>query len=165
MTPLSERLDRYIAPVKNVVLTIAAATLAIMMFMTALDVALRYIFSSPIPGGLELMEYMMAVLVPFAVTITAYQRAHVGVDLVMERFPLKVRSIVAAVTTAMMLVFYALITWQCAIHTVEQYHSGMTSAVLLIPIYPFVASLTVAFGLLTLVTLIECIENLTEVQN
>lgn len=165
MTTLSERLDRYFVPVKNVVLTIAAATLAVMMFMTALDVALRYIFSSPIPGGLELVEYMMAVLVPFAVTITAYHRAHVGVDLVMERFSHKVRAMVAAVTSAMMLVFFALITWQCATHIVEQYHSGMTSAVLLIPIYPFVASLTVAFGLLTIVTLIECIEKMTEVLN
>ena len=158
-------LDDFVKPVKSGFLAIAAFTLAVMMFLTALDVALRYVFSRPIPGGLELVEYMMAVVVPFAVTIAAYEKAHVGVDLIMDRFPTTVQNVVAAVTTTLMLVFFILITWQCFVHIAEQYRSGLTSAVLLIPHYPFVASLTAAFALLTVVTLIDLFRHVSKVLN
>lgn len=156
------RVDRVIKPVKNLFLAVASAILAVMMFMTALDVALRYLFSSPIPGGLELMEYFMAILIPFAVMITGYNKAHVGVDLIMERMPISLQRWAACITSAMMVVFFGLITWQCSLHIVEQYHSGLTSAVLLIPHYPFVASLTAAFALLTVITFFQFIEYVIE---
>ncbi len=152
-----------IRPIKNIFLAVASVTLALMMFLTALDVALRYLLNRPIPGGLELVEYMMAMVIPFAVTITAYRKAHIGVDLVMDRFSLTTRSYVACVTSALEFVLFALITWQGIAHIVEQYHSGLTSAVLLIPHYPFVASLAVAFGLLTLISLMHLFENLIKV--
>jgi TRAP-type C4-dicarboxylate transport system permease small subunit len=158
-------LDAFVKPIKGGFLAIAAFTLAVMMLLTALDVVLRYLFSSPIHGGLELVEYMMAVVVPFAVTIAAYEKAHVGVDLIMDRFSSTVQNVVAVVTTALMLVFFILITWQCFIHIAEQYHSGLTSAVLLIPHYPFVASLTAAFALLTVITLIDLLRYLSKVLN
>jgi TRAP-type C4-dicarboxylate transport system permease small subunit len=155
-------LDKVIRPVKRIALVLATTALAVMMFLTALDVGLRYIFNSPIPGALELVEYLMAVMVPFALTITAFNKAHIGVELIMERFSEQVRLYVACVTHLMITGLYALITWQSLLYIFEQQSSGMTSAVLLIPNYPFVASLTVAFALLSLITLMHFIENLTE---
>lgn len=160
---LSDSLNKVISPVKSVALVLAAASLAVMMFLTALDVGLRYIFNSPISGALELVEYLMAVTVPFALTITAFNRAHIGVELVMERFPEGVRRYVACVTHLMVTALYALIAWQSLLYIFEQRDSGMTSAVLLIPTYPFVASLTGAFVLLSLITLTHFLEKLTEV--
>lgn len=159
---ISVEMGKRIAPVKNIFLVLSAACLALMMFLTALDVGLRYIFNSPISGALELVEYMMAVVVPFAVTVAAFEKAHIGVDLIMERFPKKIRIYVACLTNLMIFVLYALIAWQSFLNIFEQYNSGMTSAVLLIPNYPFVASLTAAFGLLSLITLMHFFEKLTE---
>lgn len=152
-----------VMPVKNIFLVLSASSLAMMMFLTALDVGLRYIFNSPISGALEVVEYMMALIVPFALTITAFNKAHIGVDLVVERFPLRFRMVVACVTNLMVFALYAVITCQNFLNIPEQYDSGMTSAVLLIPHYPFVASLTAAFALLSLITLMHFFENLSEV--
>lgn len=154
-----------ISPIKNLFLAISGACLALMMFLTALDVGLRYIFNRPISGALELVEYMMAVIVPFALTVTAYEKAHIGVELVMDRFSLGFRLIVACMTDLLAFVLYALITWQGFLYIFEEYNSGMTSAVLLIPSYPFVASLTVAFALFSLITLMHFFENLTKVNS
>jgi TRAP-type C4-dicarboxylate transport system permease small subunit len=154
---------KIIQPVKNIFLALSAACLALMMFLTALDVGLRYLFNSPIPGALELVEYMMALIVPFALAITAFEKAHIGVELVMDRFPRRLRACVACVTDIMVFALYGLITWQSFLFIFEQYDSGMTSAVLLIPQYPFVASLTAAFALLSLITLMRFLENLNEV--
>lgn len=160
---IPESMGKMILPVKNFFLVLSAACLALMMFLTALDVGLRYIFNSPIPGALELVEYMMAVIVPFALTITALHKAHIGVELIMDRFPKQFRAYVACVTNLMVFALYGLITWQSFLNIFEQHDSGMTSAVLLIPNYPFVASLTAAFALLSLITLMRFFENLTEV--
>ncbi len=152
-----------ILPVKKTFLVLSTVCLALMMFLTALDVGLRYLFNSPIPGALEVVEYMMALIVPFALTITAFERAHIGVELVMDRFPKRFRACVACVTNLMVLALYALITWQSFLFIFQQHDSGMTSAVLLIPQYPFVASLTAAFALLSLITFLHFLDNLTEV--
>jgi TRAP-type C4-dicarboxylate transport system permease small subunit len=161
--PIATTMQKFIAPVKNLFLVLAATSLALMMFLTALDVGLRYIFNRPISGALELVEYFMAVLVPFALTITAFKKAHIGVELIMERFSAGVRRYVACATHLAVTALYALITWQSFLYIFEQQESGMTSAVLLIPNYPFVASLTAAFALLSLIALMHFIEKLTEV--
>lgn len=161
--PISGCMDKIILPVKKIFLALSAICLALMMFLTALDVGLRYIFNSPIPGALELVEYMMALIVPFALTITAFKKAHIGVELVMDHFPKRFRTCVACVTNLTVFALYGLITWQSFLFIFQQHDSGMTSAVLLIPQYPFVASLTVAFALLSLITLMHFVENLTEV--
>ncbi|MGD9369163.1 MAG: TRAP transporter small permease [Desulfobacteraceae bacterium] len=160
---ISGGMGKIIRPVKKIFLALSAVCLALMMFLTALDVGLRYIFNSPIPGALELVEYMMALIVPFALTITAFEKAHIGVELVMDRFPKRLRACVACVTNLMVFTLYGLITWQSFLYIFEQRDSGMTSAVLLIPQYPFVVSLTAAFALLSLITLMHFLENLTEV--
>lgn len=156
-------LDRLTRPVKSLFSAIAATVLAAMMFLTALDVGLRYIFNSPLPGALELVEYMMALMVPFAVVVAAYHKAHIGVELILERFSVKVQNVVGCITCLLEAIFYGLVTWQSSLNIIDQYHSGMTSAVLLIPHYPFVISLTAAFALLTLNTIRLFFENLSEV--
>lgn len=160
---ISIGMNKMITPLKNVCLALSAACLALMMFLTALDVGLRYIFNSPIPGALEVVEYMMAVIVPFALTVTAYEKAHIGVELILERFPTHFQSYVACITRLMVISLYVLITWQSFLNIFEQRDSGMTSAVLLIPNYPFVASLAVAFALLSVITLLHFFEDLSEV--
>lgn len=157
---IADGIEKMTRPIRNIVTAASCAALALMMFLTALDVALRYIFNSPIPGGLELVEYLMAVIVPFALTVTAFNKAHIGVDLIMEQFSRQTQAIVGCVTHLLAFGLYLFITWQGVLNIGEQYRSGMTSAVLLIPHYPFVASLTAAFGLLTVITLMHFFERL-----
>lgn len=161
--PICGSLGKIILPIKKIFLALSIVCLALMMFLTALDVGLRYIFNSPIPGALELVEYMMALIVPFALAITAFNKAHIGVEIVMDRFPKRFRACVACVTNLMVLSLYGLITWQSFLYIFQQHDSGMTSAVLLIPQYLFVATLAAAFALLSLITLMHVFENLTEV--
>ena len=160
---ITKGINKVVLPVQNAFSAVACTTLALMMFLTFADVGLRYIFNSPIPGGLELVEYMMAIIVPFALTVTAFGKAHIGVDLIMERFPPKFQAVVGCLTHLISLFLYLAITWQSYLNIGEQYDSEMTSAVLLIPVYPFVVSLTAAFAFLSLITLLHFFEKLSKV--
>lgn len=130
--------ERFIEAVSKLLMAIGAIVLMMMMFLTAVDVGFRYVMNSPIPGALELVEYMMAILIPFSIAYCAFQRSHVAVELIFERFPKLFQAIIDITTKILTLLFVIAVTWENTWYVKEMYTSKMTSAVLLIPAYPFV---------------------------
>jgi TRAP-type C4-dicarboxylate transport system permease small subunit len=142
---------------------IGASMLALMMFLTAVDVCMRYVFKRPIAGAFELVGYMMAILVPFSIAYCAQEKGHVAVDLIMERFPKKIQVYVNILTTFVALIFVVTIAWQNVLYFFEIKASGLTSAVLLIPAYPFIMPTAVAFAVFGLVLVVRLCELFVEV--
>ena len=140
----------------------AMGTVAAMMFLTATDVILRYVFNRPISGAYEVIEYMMAILIPFGLGYCALQGGHVAVDLVVSRFPKKIQSIIGSITTLICLGLFILITWQNVIYIGENFESKLTSAVLLIPVYPFVAAVAIGSAALCLALVLDFLNYLTK---
>ncbi len=147
-------MDKLLSSLKNLILALSAIILVAMMLLTALDVGLRYLANSPFPGGLEIVEFMMALIIPFSLVVTAYDKAHIEVDLLVERLSERIKETIGCLTELISTLFYAVITWQSFFYIGEQYRSHLTSAVLLIPHHPFVISLTIAFAILTLLSLV-----------
>jgi len=159
-TDLFNRLNRsLVAFLKYAALWI----LAMMMFLTFVDVLLRYLFNSPVPGATELIEFMMGIVVTFSVVYCAHKRSHIGVDLVIERFPERTRRLIDCITSFLALILFLLITWQAFIYIADEYHSKLTSAVLYIPVYPFIATVAVALAILCFVLLAQFLSFLSEV--
>ena len=144
--------------VTRIMTAVGTAVLATMMFLTALDVGLRYAFNRPLAGAFELVEYMMAILIPFSIVYCAYNKGHVAVELILGKFPKKVQIYFDVVTTFLSLLFVITIAWQNFLYIQETYASGLTSAVLLIPTYPFMVPIAiglVAFAMNLMVHLFE----------
>lgn len=129
----------------------AATALAAMMFLMAADVVGRYFFNSPIPGGLEMVEYFMAIIVPLAIAYCAIERSHVTVDLVTDKLPPALRTILRFIITLLSICFIGLISWQNFAYILETYQSNLTSAVLEIPAFPFVAATAIGMAVYALV--------------
>lgn len=142
--------------ITRIMIGICSTVLAMMMFLTALDVGLRYMLNRPLAGAFELVEYMMAIVVPFSIVYCAHNKSHVAVELILERFPQKIQHFFNIFTSVISIIFVSLIAWQNFLYIGECYSSEMTSAVLLIPTYPFAIPLAVgilAFGLILLLHL------------
>jgi TRAP-type C4-dicarboxylate transport system permease small subunit len=155
-------LNTFARPIMTIVLSIGISILAMMMFLMATDVVLRYIFNSPLPGAYELIEYMMAILVPFGIVYCAHQKSHVSVDLVIGRFTKRTQAILGSITSLLSLSLFLLVAWQSLRYITENFESNLTSAVLLIPMYPFIAVVAVGFSVLCLVLLIDFLNFLSE---
>jgi len=150
--------------VSRVLIAIGATTLALMMFLTALDVGLRYIFNRPLPGAFELVEYMMAIIIPFCIAYCAEQRGHVAVELILARFPKSIQGFVEALVTFVAMLFALIIAWQNILYIGEVYGSHLTSAVLLIPAYPFVIPVALGIGAFALMLLVQLVEIISKVK-
>lgn len=152
---MASSFDRWYSTVIIVLLAIGTTVLAVMMFFIMTDVLLRYIFKSPILGSYEIVEYMMALLIPFGVVYCAHKKGHVAVDILFDRFPKRFQGILNVITSLAVLVFFVLIAWQNILFIEESYAQKITSGVLYIPAYPFVTALAVGFVALCLVLLMD----------
>lgn len=143
--------------VARAILIIGIFVLGVMMFLTATDVILRYIFNRPISGAYELTQFMMAIFVPFGIAYCGYVKGHVNVDILITHFPKRFQNILNLITSIFSLFLFSLITWQNIKYVKEQFESKLTSAVLLIPVYPFVFLVALGIGILSLIVLRDII--------
>ena len=63
-----------------------AVFLFAMMTITAVDVLGRYVFNTPVPGGFEIVQYLMAVVVFASLPLTTAAERHLTVSLLENRF-------------------------------------------------------------------------------
>ena len=156
-------LNRVVSPSVRIINYVAAGVLALMMFLTAADVLLRYIFNRPISGTWELTSYMMAVVVGFGLSYCAFVKGLISVEVLTSRFSQKVQTILNCVTYFLSFCFFALVTWQTILYIKIMFESNLVSAVLLIPTFPFIAALALGSLVFTLVIFKDFLEYLSQV--
>ena len=152
-------------PLFRIINSVAAGVLAAMMFLTAMDVLLRYIFNRPISGAMELTKYMMVTLVGFGLAYCTFVKGLVSVEVVTSRFSPRVQAIINSVTYFLSFGFFSLVTWQSIKYIRLMFESNLVSAVLRIPTYPFVAMLALGSLVFSLVLLVHFLDYLSQVVN
>ena len=63
-------------------LRLAATALIVMMLVTVADVALRYLFNSPIRGSYDIVEVMLVVFVFHGMAAVFFRRQNIAIDLI-----------------------------------------------------------------------------------
>jgi TRAP-type C4-dicarboxylate transport system permease small subunit len=133
-----------------------------MMLLTAADVVMRYFFRKPILGTFELTEYLMVVIVSFAVAYTAATDGLVKVTLLTEKLPSKVQAILNAITGIPGIGLFIFLTWRSFTFIGLQHDQGISSPILAIPRYPFAALVAIGLVFLTLVLIVDWLGNISK---
>ena len=132
----------------------AAMLLFAMMVLTFVDVWGRYLFSSPVPGGFELTELMMAALIFAGLPLVTADREHVSVDLLDVFIPpliARLRGVLIGFVCAGMM---AILSYRMWFKAAEQVDYGDQTAVLHLPVAPvtfFMCAMTAATALVLLI--------------
>lgn len=133
---------------------IAGSAIIGMMLITCADVALRY-FRMPILGTYEIVSFLGAIAISFAIAHTSVERGHVAVSFVVDKLPEKVRAGIRAVTGFIGLALFATISWQSCLYANELWASGELSPTIKLPFYPIVYGISFATGTVCLVILVD----------
>ena len=112
-----------------------------LMIMTALDVLGRDALNRPIPGTVELSQYLLSVFILLGFAYTQQVKAHVTVSLFTSRLPYQAQLIVRVITSLLMLLMGCIIAWQGWVVGIEE---RTVSDMLRVPQAPF--RLLVAFS-------------------
>lgn len=113
-----------------------AALLFSMMALTFVDVVARYIFSSPVPGGFEITEIMLATLIFCGLPLITLRDGHITVDLLENVLPDAFRSLrdrVVFIGAGIMLLYLFTRLW---VKAGDMFDYSDQTAVLNLPLAP-----------------------------
>ena len=130
-----------------------AAVLALMVLATG-NVVLR-IFHAPFRGTYEIVSFLGAIGVAFALAATQRGRGHIVVDIISSRYPRPVRRLVDALSAVISAVFFGIVAWQVLVWGARIMAAGEVSETLKVVYHPFIFGVAVGFGLLTLTCLLD----------
>ena len=135
-----------------------AAVLALMLLATG-NVVLR-IFHIPFRGTYEIVSFLGAIGVAFALASTQRRKGHIVVDILSSRYSRPVKRFVDAISAAIGSLFFGIVAWQVFLWGMRIASSGEVSETLKVIYYPFVFCVAVGFGLLALTCLMELLREL-----
>ncbi|MDD4230756.1 MAG: TRAP transporter small permease [Dehalococcoidales bacterium] len=139
---------------------VAGAGLVIMLALTVADVIAIKIFSSPIPGAIELVSFLGVVVVAFALGYTQQLKGHIQVEFFVTRLPEKIRDIFGVLVSLIGITLFALLAWRSFEYARVLQLAGEVSMTQRIPFYPFVYAIGVCCIPVCLQLLIELINYL-----
>lgn len=139
---------------------VGSIALAGLMFLTVADVFGRYFLSRPVPGTFELTELFMVFIVFLALGLAQHHNEHISLDLAYNYFPQRLKEHANVLIDVVNLAVMAAVTWQLYEYSARMSEGTYTTAVLQLPIQPFVIVAiagTAAYGLAILCDLIKSI--------
>jgi TRAP-type transport system small permease protein len=157
------RLDGMVGGLSRAGMALGMGWVLLMMFLTTLDVALRYFFSSPIPGALEVSEIMLAIFGILGIAYTHGIGANVRVTMLVEKLPPRAAAALNLVTGLLSLQIIVILVWYGVVTGVEEFRFGTTTDSLKIPLYPVHFLLPVGALLLSLEIVKDLIASFSEI--
>ncbi len=133
---------------------ISAIMIVAMMVLTSMDVVLRY-FRHPIPGTYEIVGFLSALAISFALAYTSLEKGHIAVEFLIDKLPRNIQTGFDLVNSLVAAILFGTIAWQCVLHGHQLMIKGEVSATLQMPVFPFIYGVAVGTALLCLVLLFD----------
>ena len=150
--------EKFIRDLANKMYWIAGAAIVAMMLLTTADVVLRF-FRKPIPGTYELVGFLGAVAVSFAMAHTSIEKGHVSVSFIVSHFPPRVQRFIECITSCFGLFIFGFIAWQSVTYANNLHTAHEVSLTLELPFYPFIYGIGFSAGVVCLLLLSDVIIN------
>ena len=131
-----------------------------LMLLTTSDVLSRSVLNKPLPGVIEMSEYMLAITILLGASFTQQVKGHVSIDFLTSHLRPRPRETIAIFTTLLTLLIVTIVVWQgFALGTQETGVSDM----LRIPKKPFKFLVGVGGLLLWTQLLVDLIDTIVKV--
>ncbi len=139
------RLDRLLGFFEKLVITLGLGAATALIFA---NVVARYFFDTGFTWVLETVEYLFAWVVLIGAAHGFRVGAHLGIDLLVERFPPPVQKRLALLALGCCLLFVGLVWWYSVEYTVRIYQWGDLTLDLQIPQWIPYLAIPVGLGLM-----------------
>lgn len=134
---------------------LGVSLILVMSALIVTDILSRLMFNVAVQGQYELVEYMMGLVIVFAIGYTQVRNGHVRISTAIELLPRKALPWADGFANAVGFLTFGLIAYETFLKGGMDIRSGMMSAVLYIPRYPFMYACAFGFGILAVVFLIQ----------
>ena len=119
----------------------------IMTLVVLMGIVLRFVFKIPNLWGEELSRYLMVTGVFFGISLAGRQKAHMGIDLIVERLPEKASRVVSFIAALVTLFSYGLLAYLSLMFVLKINRFGQISPSLNLPMALMYSTLLIGFFL------------------
>ena len=142
------------------VVEISGWTVLVLTLLISGDVILRYVLGRAVPGGMEITQALLVLMVYLVLGSVEERKDHIRIDFVIDRMPVKVRRYWELMLCAISLGFLAMLlfsSWESFVASYQdrEYYGGAIR----VPIYPSRAAIFIGAGL-TIVALLKTMVSL-----
>ncbi len=128
---------RFLRSVARVLVEISAFWLFGIMLLVCLDVTLRFFFSKPIAGSLEISEQTVVIVTFVGFAYTSMMKRHIRTTAIIDLMPSGVKPVADYVATLSMTVLISLMLWQTSKEAWEALSiMEVRMGLVPVPIYP-----------------------------
>lgn len=139
---------------------VGSIALVVLMLLTVADVFGRYFLNRPVPGTFELTELFMVFIVFLALGLAQHHNEHISLDLAYNYFPSRLKKCTNVLIDVVNLAVMAAVTWQLYAYSARMGEGNYTTAVLQLPIQPFVIVAVAGTAAYVLAILCELIKSI-----
>ena len=140
-------------------MVVGGMAVLLLMSIATVNVCLRFFFNAPYRGAYELVGFLGAIVIAFALGYTQKRKDHIVVDILTEKFPKRVNRILDGINYLITTIFFSVVSWQVFIWGMKISKSGEVSETLKIIFHPFIFSVSLGFALFSLTLMIDFIKN------
>jgi C4-dicarboxylate transporter, DctM subunit len=159
------KLEQIQVVVENGFNALSGTIITVLMLLTAVDVVLRYVFNSPIPGAYALCEMLMIGVVYPAVAYVQQNKGHVRVDILIDRLKRVPRVSFELATLYLALLAFGVICWQSGKLAWGAWITGdFDMGEIHYPLWPAKAAMTLGLGLLCLRFVTDIINSMMDLK-
>lgn len=141
---------------------VGVAGMLVFALATVVDVTLRKLANTPIPGFYDIGQLVLAVVVAASFPAVIASRSNLVIDFLTGTFPPRLRRALAALGGALMLIFLALLAWRMAFYSAELAERNSITINLGVPTAPFWWAVTAFIAFCVLVQAVVALAQLRE---
>jgi TRAP-type C4-dicarboxylate transport system permease small subunit len=143
----------------KILMFVGSVAVLLLMSIATVNVCLRFFFNAPYRGAYELVGFLGAIVIAFALGYTQKRKDHIVVDILTEKFPKRVNRILDGINYLITTIFFTIISWQVFIWGMKISKSGEVSETLKIIFHPFIYSVSLGFAIFSLTLIIDFLKN------
>jgi TRAP-type C4-dicarboxylate transport system permease small subunit len=151
-----EKIDDFL---NKILMVVGSVAVLLLMSIATVNVCLRFFFNAPYRGAYELVGFLGAIVIAFALGYTQKRKDHIVVDILTEKFPKRVNRILDGINYLITTIFFSVVSWQVFIWGMKISKSGEVSETLKIIFHPFIFSVSLGFALFSLTLVIDFLKN------
>jgi tripartite ATP-independent transporter DctM subunit len=148
-------LSKVFTPLSRYFSLLGALLTFIMSLIVAADIFMRVFFNSPIAGSLELQQFILALLVFFALPFSSVNRDHVSIDLISPLYSAKTRAVMESIFYLLSAYLFFVICWQNVVRVIVSIEDKEIGVATGLPLFIFVLIVALGSGIVTIVLFID----------
>lgn len=135
---VADYVAKVVSPISRILGNICMVVIVFVTLLVVADVFMRRVFEEPIHGSHDLTTLAFSIIVFLTLAWSTLKNRHIELDLITNRLPKTAQSILEVIMIFFTTGVLGVLSWQLLIFGTKLRNANSVSAILEIPMFPFV---------------------------